>query len=287
MASGFRRAGGPTRTRSRTRLAAALLAAGLCFGTASAGAGVFHLAVTTSIEASGLTAHLASSFQDATGIILRAVVAGTGQALALGRRGDVDATLTHDAASEAALVAEGIGLERRTVMENDFVLIGPDDDPAAIAGMTDVSAALTRIAAADEVFLSRADDSGTHKAELRFWRDAGLAPAADGDGWYLETGMGQGAILNLAAARGAYTLIDRSTWLASGNRAGLAVLVEGDPRLINRYALVLIDPRAHAHVNASDARAFADWLTSPDGRAAIAAFQIDGAPLFRPVLESP
>ena len=287
MTSGVHRAGCPTRARSRTRLAAALLAIGLCLGAAPAWAGVLHLAVTTSIEASGLSAHLAASFQDATNITLRTVVAGTGQALVLGRRGDVDATLTHDAASEEALVAEGIGLERRTVMENEFVLIGPDDDPAAIAGMTDVSAALTRIATAGEVFFSRADDSGTHKAELRFWRDAGLTPAADGGGWYLKTGMGQGANLNMAAARGAYTLIDRATWLASGNRAGLTVLVEGDPRLINRYALVLIDPRAHTHVNVTDARAFADWLTSPDGHAAIAAFQIDSAPLFRPVLEAP
>jgi tungstate transport system substrate-binding protein len=277
----------PKRTRHRTRLAAALLAIGLCFGAAPVWAGVLQLAVTTSIEASGLTAHLASSFQDATGITLRAVVAGTGQALKLGRRGDVDATLTHDASSEEALVADGIGLERRAVMENDFILVGPDDDPATVAGMTDVSAALATIAAAGEVFLSRADDSGTHKAELRLWRDAGLAPAADGGDWYLETGMGQGTNLNMAAARGAYTLIDRATWLASGNRAGLTILVQGDPKMINRYGLVLIDPRAHAHVNVADARAFADWLTSPDGRAAIAAFRIGGVPLFRPIPGAP
>ncbi len=218
---------------------------------------------------------------------MRAVVAGTGQALEIGRRGDVDATLTHDTASEKALVEQGVGLERRDIMENDFVLIGPDDDPAAIAGMIDVSAAMAKIAAAGEMFLSRADASGTHKAELRLWRDAGIAPASDGDDWYLETGMGQGANLNLAAARGAYTLIDRATWLASGNRAGLAVLVEGDPRLVNRYGLVLIDPRVHAHVNAADARSFADWLTSPQGRAAISAFQIDNVSLFRSVPKIP
>ena len=134
-------------------------------------------------------------------------------------------------------------------MENEFILVGPDDDPAAISGLTDVAAAMARIAAAGEVFLSRADDSGTHMAELRLWRDTGFAPVSGADRWYLETGLGQGANLNMAAARGAYTLIDRATWLTSGNRAGLAVLVEGDPRLINPYGLVLINPRAHPHVN--------------------------------------
>lgn len=288
MTLGFRHAACPTRAKSRrASLIGVLLAVGLCFGSGSSRAEVLHLAVTTSIEASGLTAHLASSFQTATGIIMRAVVAGTGQALEIGRRGDVDATLTHDTTSEKALVEQGVGLERREIMENDFVLIGPNDDPAAIAGMIDVSAAMAKIADAGEVFLSRADASGTYKAELRLWRDAGIAPASDGDDWYLETGMGQDTNLNMAAARGAYTLTDRATWLASGNRAGLTVLVEGDPRMVNRYGLVLIDPRVHAHVNAADARAFADWLTSPQGRAAISAFQIDNVSLFRPAQKVP
>jgi tungstate transport system substrate-binding protein len=285
MMSGTRWPAWRARARKQALAIIIALATGLTFGSGSARAEVLHLAVTTSIEASGLTAHLASSFEDATGISLRAIVAGTGQALDLARRGDVDATLTHDSTSEQALIEEGIGLERREVMENDFVLIGPDDDPAAVVGMIDIVAAMGRIAASGMMFLSRGDDSGTHKAELRLWRIAGLAPAPDDTSWYLETGLSQGANLNMATARGAYTLIDRATWLASGNRAGLAVMVEGDPRLVNRYGLVLIDPRAHAHVNAAGARTFADWLASPSGRAAIAALRVDGISLFRPAAE--
>lgn len=263
-------------------LAFRLLAGSLTLGATPAFAGGLTLAVTTSIEASGLLDHLLPAFEKATGTTVRAVVAGSGQALEMGRRGDVDATFTHDSASEMALVAGGVGLERRNVMANDFVLVGLNDDRAQIAGLSNAADALRKIADSDALFLSRGDESGTHKAERRLWAAASIDPSQSSGGWYLETGLGQGANLNMAVARGAYTLTDRGSWIAFGNHADLMVLVEGDPRLYNQYGVVLINPSVHKHINADVARAFADWLTSSEGQARIAAYRIDGAQPFQP-----
>ena len=240
------------------------------------------LATTSSVENSGLLAHLLPIFESETGIDVRAVIAGTGQVLRIGRSGDTDVLLTHDRPAEIAFLTDGAGVDRRDVMHNDFVIIGRADDPAGIRGMTDAAAALDRIAAAQELFLSRGDDSGTHKAELRLWRDSGVDVGEATPGWYRETGLDQGAMLNAAAAFGAYALVDRGTWLSFRNRADLAVLVEGDPRLFNQYGVMRVNPARHAHVKAEAGRRFIDWLTSPAGQAAVAAFKVEGRQPFFP-----
>ncbi len=248
----------------------------------AAGERSITVASTTSTQNSGLFDYLLPRFTAATGIGVRVVAVGTGAALRLGRRGDVDVVLVHARAAEDAFVAAGYGIERRDVMYNDFVLLGPAADPAGVAGMADVAAALRRIAEAEARFVSRGDDSGTHKAELRLWRAAGLDPQAGSGRWYLETGSGMGATLNVAAARDAYTLTDRGTWLSFRNRGRLEVLVEGDPRLRNPYGVILVNPARHPSVKADDGRAFIAWLTSPAGRAAIASFRLEGQQAFFP-----
>lgn len=257
---------------------------------ASAGERFITVASTTSTENSGLFAHILPRFEAATGIAVRVIAVGTGQAIRLARNGDADVLLVHDRPSEERFVAEGFGVERHDVMYNDFVLVGPGDDPANVGGLSDAPAALARIAAANEAggggpaapFVSRGDDSGTHKAELRLWRAAGIDPAGASGGWYLETGSGMGATLNTAAAVGGYALSDRGTWLSFRNRRGLVVLVEGDPRLFNPYGVILVNPERHPHVKAADGRAFIDWLTSPAGQEAIAGFTIAGRQAFFP-----
>ncbi len=240
------------------------------------------LASTYSTESSGLLAALLPQFTDATGIPVLAIIAGTGQVLNMGRAGDCDAILSHDAESERAFVAEGFGAERREVMYNGFLLVGPDDDPAGVQGMTGAAAAFAAIAQARALFLSRGDDSGTNKAERRLWAAAGLDPGAAGAGWYRETGSGQGANLNTASGLGAYTLTDSGTWLAFNNRGPLEALVADDPSLFNQYAVTLVSPERHPHVQAGKARAFMAWITSPAGQAAIAAYRIDGREAFIP-----
>lgn len=242
---------------------------------------VMTLASTTSTQASGLFEHLLPAFERASGVGVRVVAVGTGQALAIGERGDADALLVHDRDGELAFLAAGHGSERREVMYNDFVLVGPPGDPAGVAGMSEASAALARVGARGALFLSRGDDSGTHRTELRLWRAAGLEPAKFAPA-YREAGAGMGQTLNMAAELQAYTLSDRASWLAFPRRAELPVLVEGDERLRNQYALLLVDPARHPHVRAAEARALADWLVSPEGQAAIAAFRLGGQAPFVP-----
>ncbi|KJS41785.1 MAG: hypothetical protein VR70_04585 [Rhodospirillaceae bacterium BRH_c57] len=237
------------------------------------------VASTTSTEQSGLFKHLLPRFTDATGIEVRVVAVGTGQALRLGENGDADVVFVHDTKSEEKFVAEGFGVDRRPVMYNDFVLVGPTADPAGIKGGKDVAAALATVAKAGAPFASRGDDSGTHKAEKRLWTASGVTPSAP---WYRETGSGMGPTLNMAAGIGAYALTDRGTWLNFKNRQDLAILVEGDRRLANPYGVMLVNPARHAHVKEADARAFIDWLTGPVGQDAIASYTINGEQLFFP-----
>lgn len=245
------------------------------------------LASTTSTEQSGLFGHILPIFEAASGIAVRVVAQGTGQALRTARNGDADVVLVHDPASELAFVADGYGIERRLVMYNDFVIVGPEADPAGIAGMADAPAALARIAGSQSAFASRGDDSGTHKAEQRLWETAGVAVGREAARWYRETGSGMGPTLNVAAGMSAYTLSDRGTWLGFRNRGTLRILVEGDERLFNQYGVILVDPARHPHVKAAEARAFADWLVSPEGQNAIASFRIGGEQPFFPNADMP
>ncbi|MBK6335810.1 MAG: extracellular solute-binding protein [Betaproteobacteria bacterium] len=240
------------------------------------------VASTTSTEQSGLFGHLLPAFTRATGIEVRVVALGTGQALDTGRRGDADVVFVHDRAAEDRFVAEGWGVDRRDVMYNDFVIVGPKSDPAKVAGSKDVANALKSIAAAQAPFVSRGDKSGTHAAELRYWKDAGVDLAAQKGSWYRETGSGMGPALNTASSMNAYLLADRGTWLNFRNRGDLAILVEGDRKLFNPYGVMLVNPAKHPHVKKADGEAFIDWLTSPEGQASIAGYKIGGEQLFFP-----
>lgn len=240
------------------------------------------VASTTSTENSGLFGHILPLFRDKTGIAVRVVALGTGQALDVGRRGDADVVFVHDKAAEERFVTEGDGVARHEVMYNDFVLVGPKADPAKVAGAQDIARALKAISDAKASFVSRADRSGTHAAELKLWSTAGIDLATAKGPWYRETGSGMGAALNTAAAMGAYILADRGTWLSFKNRGGLAILVQGDKRLFNQYGVILVNPKKHPTVKRVDGQAFIDWLLAPEGQAAIANFKIDGEQLFFP-----
>jgi tungstate transport system substrate-binding protein len=261
-----------------------LLAAALAIGGPAAAEDRFiTLASTTSTRDSGFFDSVLPKFRAKTGIEVRVVAVGTGRALRLGERGDVDAVLVHDRTSELEFVAGGFGIERREVMYNDYIVIGPRADPAGVRGFSDAASAFARIAQSRAIFASRGDESGTHKAELRLWRAAGVdAPAASGT-WYRETGTGMGATLNTAAELGAYLLADRGTWLSFKNRRDLEVLVEGDPRLRNVYGAIVVDPARHPHVKAEEARSFVEWLVSEEGRTAVGAFRLGGEQLFHPI----
>ena len=243
------------------------------------------MASTTSTEQSGLFAHLLPAFKKASNIEVRVVAQGTGQALDMGRRGDADILFVHDQAAEEKFVAEGFGLARRPVMYNDFVLIGPAADPAGVKGK-DVIAALGKLASSNAAFISRGDKSGTHAAELRYWKSAGVddpaskSPARPFD--YRACGCGMGPALNIAASADAYVLADRGTWLAFKNRGTLAVLVEGDTRLFNQYGVIVVNPAKHPHTKTELAQAFSDWVVSADGQAVIAGYKIGGEQLFFP-----
>lgn len=245
------------------------------------------VASTTSTEQSGLFGHILPIFTRETGIAVRVVALGTGQALDVGRRGDADVVFVHDRAAEERFVAEGFGGPRRHVMFNDFVITGPAADPARIAGLGDTAEALRRIAAARAPFISRGDRSGTHAAELRLWQLAGVDPATGRGQWYREIGQGMGPALNTAAAQGAYILADRGTWLSFRNRQDQRILIEGDARLFNQYGVMLVNPQRHAHVKVADAQRFIDWLLSSAGQAAIAAYRINGEQLFFPNADKP
>ena len=234
---------------------------------------------TTSTANSGLLDHLLPQFTAETGTEVRVVAVGTGQAIRNARNCDGDVLLVHARPAEERFVAEGYGMARHDLMYNDFVIVGPADDPAGVSGLTDAIAALTRIAEAGAPFASRGDDSGTHKAEMRLWGAAGVAPAG---GWYRETGSGMGATLNIATGMGAYALTDRATWISFGNKGDHAIQVEGDPRLFNQYGVILVSPDHCPSVKADRGAAFIDWLLSAEGQAAIAAYRVDGQQLFFP-----
>ena len=239
------------------------------------------VASTTSTEQSGLFAHILPQFTAKTGITVKVVALGTGQALEVGRKGDADVVLVHDKPAEEKFVADGNAPKRHEVMYNDFIIVGPKVDPAKASGR-DVQEALRRIAATEAVFISRGDRSGTHAAELRYWKDAGIDLNAVRGEWYKEVGQGMGPALNTAAATNGYVLSDRGTWLAFKNRRELAILVEGDQRLFNQYGVMLVSPTKHPQVKAADGQAFIDWLISPDGQRSIATYKIDDEQLFFP-----
>jgi tungstate transport system substrate-binding protein len=242
------------------------------------------VASTTSTEQSGLFGHLLPAFEKASGIRVRVVALGTGQALDLARRGDADVVFVHDPAAEEKFVAEAFGVKRQQVMYNDFILVGPKADPAKAAGQ-DILEGLRRVATTQAPFVSRGDKSGTHTAELRYWKAAGvdLATASGIRGpWYRDTGSGMGPALNTAASMNAYILADRGTWLNFRNRGELGIVVAGDQALFNQYGVILVNPAKHAHVKAADGQKFIDWIVSPAGQQAIAAYRIGGEQLFFP-----
>lgn len=240
------------------------------------------VASTTSTEQSGLFRHILPIFTAESGITVRVVALGTGQALDVGRRGDADVVFVHDRVAEERFVAEGFGGPRQHVMFNDFVIIGPAADPARVAGLRDTSDALRRIAEARGAFVSRGDRSGTHAAELRLWQLAGVDPVAGRGHWYREVGQGMGPALNTAAAQNSYILADRGTWLSFRNRQDLRILVEGDARLFNQYGVMLVNPQRHPHVKVTDGQRFIDWILSPAGQAATAGYKVNGEQLFFP-----
>ncbi len=240
------------------------------------------VASTTSTEQSGLFKHLLPLFEQRTGIEVRVVALGTGQALDLARRGDADVVFVHAKSAEEEFLREGHGVHRFPVMYNDFVVIGPRSDPAAIAGGIDTLDAFRKIKASGAAFVSRGDRSGTHIAEVNFWTAAGVDIEKEKGLWYRETGQGMGPALNTATSMNAYLLADRATWLAFRNRGELAILVEGDKRLMNQYGVMLVNPDKHPSVKRAEGQAFIDWLVSAEGQAAIASYKIDGEQLFFP-----
>ena len=272
----------------RLLLAAALAAAaaGSAFGQTAEGRFI-TVASTTSTTDSGLFNHLLPIFKAKTGIEVRIVSQGTGQALDTGRRGDADVVFVHAKALEEKFVADGFGVERKPVMYNDFVLIGPKSDPAGIAGGKDIVAALKAVSAKAAPFVSRGDKSGTHAAELALWKTAGIEIETAKGPWYREIGQGMGAALNMASAQNGYVLSDRATWLNFKNRGDLAIVTEGDQRLFNQYGVILVNPAKHPHVKQADGQRFIDWLASPEGQKAIADYMINGEQLFFPNADRP
>ena len=260
---------------------AALMAMGPFGGTAARDEFIL-VQSTTSTRNSGLFEHILPLFTAKTGIEVRIVAVGTGQAIRNAANGDGDLLFVHARDAEERFVAEGNGEARFDVMYNDFVVVGPPSDPAGVGGMRDAVAALLRIAEAGALFASRGDDSGTHRAEVALWRETGVDVEAASGGWYRETGSGMGTTLNIGTGMGAYVMTDRATWIAFGNKRGYRVAVEGDPRLFNQYGIVLVNPERHPHVKAGPARRFVDWVLSEEGQQAIASFRVDGQQLFFP-----
>jgi tungstate transport system substrate-binding protein len=265
------------------RLAVAWVPIALAISGAAIGESrMITIASTTSTQNSGLFEWLLPQFTESTGIEVQVVAVGTGQAIRIATNGDADLLLVHHEASERQFVADGLGLERHPVMHNDFVLVGPGTDPAGIRGKNDIAVALQRIGENEQVFVSRGDDSGTHKKELELWGSSGFDPRPASGSWYRETGSGMGATLNTASAMNGYTLSDRASWVSFGNKGDFEILLEGDPRLHNPYAAIVVNPQRHPHVQVNEAQAFVDWLTSTEGQAAIAAFRVDDQQLFFP-----
>ncbi len=245
------------------------------------------VASTTSTQDSGLFGHILPMFEQKTGITVKVLAQGTGQALDTARRGDADIVFVHAKSAEEQFVAEGFGVKRYPVMYNDFVLIGPRADPAGIARSKDVAAALAAIKTKGASFISRGDKSGTHMAEIKLWQAAGVDIENHAGPWYKSIGQGMGAALNTAAASHAYVLSDRGTWIAFKNKADLVVVVEGDTRLLNQYGVILVSPAKHPHVKKELGQRFIDWLVSPEGQQAIAAYTINGEQLFHPNAGTP
>ena len=243
------------------------------------------VASTTSTEESGLFGHLLPAFTKKSGIQVRVIAVGTGQALKIGEHGDADVVFVHDRPAELAFVERGYGVDRHEVMYNDFILVGPSHDPAHGGDGKNIVAALQKIAKAKAAFVSRGDDSGTNKAELRFWKDARIDPKAIGQGWYRDIGSGMGATLNTAAAMDGYTICDRGTWLNFKNRQNLKIVAEGDRRLFNQYGVMLVNPAKYPHVKQELGRNFIQWLISPEGQQTIADYKINGEQLFFPNAE--
>jgi len=266
---------------TRRMLLAVALASALC-APALAQEKSIVVASTTSTQDSGLFGHLLPIFKQATGITVKVIAQGTGQALDTARRGDADVAFVHARAAEEKFIAEGAGVKRFPVMYNDFVLIGPNNDPAGIKGGKDIVAALKAIQAKGAPFVSRGDRSGTHQAELALWKDAGIDIAAAKGPWYRDIGQGMGAALNTASAMNAYVLSDRGTWISFKNRGDLVIAVEGDKKLFNQYGVILVNPAKHPNVKKEEGQAFIDWLISPAGQKAIADYKIDGQQLFFP-----
>jgi len=249
---------------------------------AHAGQNFITVASTTSTENSGLFNWILPKFTTATGIEVRIVAVGTGQAIRMARNGDADVLFVHHKPSEIKFVKDGFGVKRYDVMYNDFIIVGPDNDPAKIKGESNVADALKKIAAHNSIFVSRGDNSGTHKKEKFLWHEAGIDPVKSSGAWYRESGSGMGATLNTAAAMGGYALSDRGTWLSFKNRQGLTILSEGDSRLLNPYGVILVNGKKFPHVKTAMGQKFIDWLISKDGQTAIGSFRINGKLLFKP-----
>ncbi len=262
-----------------------ILLACVLVGSAHAQQRYITVASTTSTEQSGLFKHLLPQFEKKTGIQVRVVALGTGQALDMGRRGDADVVFVHARPLEERFLAEGFGVKRQDVMYNDFVLIGPKSDPAKVRGGKDALEAFRKVRSARAPFVSRGDRSGTHFAELEIWQAAGIDIAKDKGPWYRDTGQGMGPALNTAVGMNAYILSDRGTWLSFKNRGDLAVLVEGDKRLFNQYGIMLVNPAKHPSVKQALGQAFIDWIVAPEGQNAIASYKVNGEQLFFPNAE--
>jgi len=259
-----------------------LLALSVLTTVATAAERFIVVSSTTSTENSGLFGYILPKFTEQTGIEVRVVAVGTGQAIRNAYNGDADVLFVHHKPSEEKFVADGDGVERFDVMYNDFVIVGPASDPAGVSDMTDAPAALAKVAESESPFASRGDDSGTHKNELELWQQAGVEVEGESGTWYRETGSGMGATLNTASAMDAYALTDRGTWLSFENKGNLEVLVEGDPKLFNQYGVVLVNKEKHPSVKAEEGQAFVDWLISPEGQEAIGEFEINGQQAFFP-----
>ena len=272
---------------SRRWILGLLLGVAIAAGPAAAEDRFITVASTTSTQDSGLFDYLLPIFAKKTGIEVRIVAVGTGQAIKIGQQGDADVLFVHDRAGEEKFVADGYGVKREPLMYNDFIIVGPETDPARVPGDTDVVDALRKIAAAKAAFASRGDDSGTNRMELRLWKLAGIDVKQASGGWYKSLGQGMGPTLNAAAAMDAYTLADRATWSKFANKQHLTLLVEGDKRLFNQYGVILVNPARFPHVKAADGQAFIDWLISPEGQDTIADYRINGTQAFFPDHDQP
>jgi len=266
-----------TLARGLVTMAAVLLIA----SGAAQSAQPLRLATTTSTENSGLLGYLLPAFEKRSGVAVHVIAVGTGKALRIAQAGDVDVVMVHARPAEAKFVAAGHGVDRREIMYNDFIVVGPGGDPGDVEGTASVAEALRRIAGSESRFVSRGDDSGTHKKEQALWEMSGVAPAGK---WYLESGQGMGKVLQMASELGAYTLTDRGTWLAYRGNLELGILVQGDPPLFNPYGVIAVNPERHAHVNYGGATAFIEWLSSPEAQTMIAGYTVDGQVLFHPLL---